>query len=635
MSLIKIFANDIELDFVKETLSIKKENTALTRDFKVAHSTFPFLIIENLAAKQALGTRALASVNKIKTVEVTVFEGGKKYLGELQILSYLNGFRKCNLKYSSELLSIMNTKISTLMPTVSVVPYVGSPMPYVEKQNEDITGFIYYPTNWETYPVSFLNQGFPDVKWQFPIMRWANKYGTQLTADDEWFDYQGFINNFNPELTSFIENSYVDTNYEILSVSNKNVVSPQVYLLSPLLYALQSKGFTAEGDFYNHEFIKRILLQSSKTNLTETTLFKLIQSCVFTGSFSYFPARNLYIKSVILSAPYAGDYIVNYSFTFAGPVAKSVSPSLFELHFRNRTAFSIPEIIFSVTEITEDTYTITGTQQVNIPTAGTGYSLMYLSKDQVMPLSYSLSLNSSIDKPYYKMHPTIQLGRFIPDWTFASYLNALQNFFNLDISIDDFSKKMYLNFNENTIATGEKVIVKKSMLSTTYEQTPYNAFILKYENDEDPALWITTAGTETYSTQKSDFSETLVSKFKLVPTTYMANLSEEYDSKSGVGLMIYNHDTFPYTVSSYEGQNLNIEGSGGIYESFWNNFIKFRLNTSVIEMSGPFTETELNKIMELKRIFVDDQEYIISDSQYSETLQDNFDVKFNLLSVNF
>jgi hypothetical protein len=43
MSLIKIIANGIELDFVKETLTIRKENNALIRNFKVSHSNFPFL----------------------------------------------------------------------------------------------------------------------------------------------------------------------------------------------------------------------------------------------------------------------------------------------------------------------------------------------------------------------------------------------------------------------------------------------------------------------------------------------------------------------------------------------------------------------------------------------------------------
>jgi len=237
MSLIKIFANGIELDFVKDTLSIKKENTALSRDFKVAHSTFPFLIIENLAAKQALGTRALASVNKIKTVEVTIFEGGKKYLGELQILSYLNGFRKCNLKYASELLSIMNTKISSFMPIVSVIPGETNPVPFSEKSKIPLTGSM----DWPAYYNGFIDKSFPEVKWQFPKMLFSNKYGENIAYPDTWSFYMGFINNY--EETSLIENSYFISN-GICEVRNKNVIAPQLYLLSPLYYVLQSAGFT-------------------------------------------------------------------------------------------------------------------------------------------------------------------------------------------------------------------------------------------------------------------------------------------------------------------------------------------------------------------------------------------------------
>lgn len=233
------------------------------------------------------------------------------------------------------------------------------------------------------------------------------------------------------------------------------------------------------------------------------------------------------------------------------------------------------------------------------------------------------------------MHSTIQLGRYLPDWTFATYLNALQNCFNLQINTDDFLKKMELKFNEEAINSGEKQIINKSLAVTGYDQTPNNAFLLKYENDADAALWITTAGAVTYGAQTSDFSETLSSKFKLIPHTYTANLSEEVDSKTGVGLMIYDHTVFPYTTTEYAGQNLSITGTGGIYETYWKKWLKFRLNASSVEMSGPFTETELNKIIDLKRIFIDNQEYIIQDVQYSETLQDNFEVKFNLLSVNF
>ena len=99
--------------------------------------------------------------------------------------------------------------------------------------------------------------------------------------------------------------------------------------------------------------------------------------------------------------------------------------------------------------------------------------------------------------------------------------------------------------------------------------------------------------------------------------------------------MIYDHALYPYTVAEYAGQNLSIAGPGGIYEVYWKKWLKFRLNSSAVEMSGPFTETELNKILQLKRIFIDDQEYMIGSIQYLETLQNNFDVKFSLLSITF
>lgn len=632
MSLIKIFANEIELDFVKETLSIKKENTALSRDFKVAHSTFPFLIIENLAAKQALGTRSLASINKIKTVEVTIFEGGKKYLGELQILSYLNGFRKCNLKYASELLSIMNTKISSFMPIVSVIPGETSPIPFTETGGAMQTPYG-HPTDWLTYPVDFIDQGFPDVKWQFPTMEWKNKFGEALTTDDEWIDYQGRINLFNEELTEFIENDYVDTTFEVTSVSNKNVPSPQVYLLAPLFYALASKGFTAIGDFYTNAFVKRLLIQSSKTNLTETSLVKLLHTFTFPAAWVLTNDGTMHYKKESFTVAVNGDYTLEYSLTFSGPASSNPVP-LYMLKYRHLDFSFYTTEIFKINDITTSSITIIGTLDLRV-TSSRIIDIYILSKTSTMPTSFSVVLKKNFAKNWKQMHSTIQLGRYLPEWTFATYLNALQNLFNLQITIDDFEKKMELTFNDESLNSGEKQIINKSLAISGYDQTPNNAFLLKYENDEDAALWITTAGAVTYGTQTSDFSETLNSKFKLIPHTYTANLSEEVDSKTGVGLMIYDHTSFPYTVTEYAGQNLNVPGAGGIYETYWKKWLKFRLNASSVEMSGTFTETELNKIIDLKRIFIDNQEYIIQDVQYSETLQDNFDVKFNLLSVNF
>lgn len=630
MSLIKIVANGIELDFVKESLSIKKENNALSRDFKVSYSSRPFLIIENGKTKKALGTRDLASINKNKITDVFVFEFGKKYTGQLQTLTFLSGFRKCNLKYSSELLPIMNSKISTFMPIVSVIPGETTPEPYVEESLVAPVG----SSNWETYPLDFIEQSFPDVKWQFPTMSWKDKYGTGLEPTDDWFKYQGEINRFEVDFETFVKNYFTENTFEILDVFNQNVVSPQIYLLAPLYYAAVSNGFKPIGNFYTNSFIRRLLFQSSKTNLTKVTLSKSPVAVVFSGASTpvlISRALGTHEWTEAIAIPTAGTYKITYSFVLVGPKAYK---GFGTYNLVTTTSFdSIRRTVFKVKEVVGSSLLIEGTHDVELSGAGTLY-LKFQSFTDVLPSSYTLNVSKDFEKQYYQMHPTIQLGRYLPDWTFATYLNELQNLFNLDITIDDFSKTIALNFNEEFLENAPNYNVKKSLFVTGYEQTPTNAFLLKYANDVDNALWITRGTVDNYVSQTSDFLEKLESKFKIVPTTYTALLSEELDSKTGVGLMIYNPEGSPYISDEFSGKTLKIEGSGGIYDVFFKNWIKFRINASGIEMEGPFSEIEINKMQEAKRLFIDNQEYIVSSFEYSETIKENLILKLSLLNVN-
>jgi hypothetical protein len=634
MSLIKIIAKNIELDFVKETLSIKKENNALNRDFKVSYSSIPFLIIENANTKKALGTRDLSSVKKIKTIDVIVFEGGKKYSGELQILSYLNGFRKCNLKYASSLLSIMNKKISEFMPIVSVIPGETNPVPFTEKSQTVVAG----SENWQTYATPFLTQSFPEVKWQFPTMDWAKKFGENLTVEDHWYLYEGRVNKY--DTSGLILNTYNIDGSGVCTVVNKNTISPQVYVLSPAFYALESLGFTLAGDFSASDFIKRILFYSNKQNINETTPLKtnisevlspLVASTKFDSDPISFYDNYYSIKEITIDT--VGTYYFEYDFTEPNfsPTAGSIDFKLFQVYVFDEPEYNVYKHFHS-----SGGQTYKGTVKIETQSSQIGKKILirYYTPEANLPANY-LKKKVAFPKVFHQMHPTIPLGRYLPDWTFATYLNALQNIFNLEINIDDFSKKMIINFNENAISTSAKAILKKSLALTGYEQTPSNAFLLKYENDEDVALWITKEGAMNYGLQTSNFVERLDNKFKFVPTTYTAELSEALDSKNGIGLMIYDPVEKPYISSNYLGQTLKIEGSKGIYEVFWRKFIKFLLNGSAVEMSGPFTEKELNEILSLKRIFVDNQEYLISSTESRETDQNNYEVKFNLVSVTF
>ena len=61
--------------------------------------------------------------------------------------------------------------------------------------------------------------------------------------------------------------------------------------------------------------------------------------------------------------------------------------------------------------------------------------------------------------------------------------------------------------------------------------------------------------------------------------------------------------------------------------TFFFNFLSFDYFT--------LTEVELSKILKTNRIYIDNQDYLIASSDYSETTQGFYYVKFSLESITF
>ena len=635
MSLIKIIANGTELDIVKETLTITKENNSFTNDFKVSCSNFPFLIIENSKTIKALGGKDLTSTNKPKIVPVIVEELNEKFYGELQILSYLNGFRKVTLKYASELLTIMDQPISRFMPVVSVIPDELNPTPFTEESDSVITG----SNEWSNYVSNFINESYPAVKFNFPMMYWKDKFGADLQSDDDWINYKQHINNFDDN-GDYLLNSYSSID-NVITTENINVPAPQIYLLSPIFYALQSLGWTIEGNFANSEFVKRIIILSTKNNLCKTKVGTDQAQLVYTNpliwtvfqTYSFFAVRyNTYKTQLQYTLPSSGKFLFSWMYKITDTTTDSLG---YKKTFVEASG-SGEGILLFVNTTNGVNKIFSGTHEFN-GTAGDVITISYYNLHQNPPVDYNLSfLKTDETKPFYQFHPTIELGRYTPDWTLGTYINELKKLFNLKVDTDDFRKKLSLNFNNTIIEISEKEIINKSLAIKNYEQPSFSAFRLKFQNDVDTSLWIDTTGDEVFVAQKSDFLEPIENKFKLVPNNgYTAELSEALESKDGIGLMIYNSEDSPFVSSHYVNQTLSFAGQKGIYEIYWKKWLKFRLNASHIELTGYFTEIELSKIQKLQRIYIDRQDYLVSSLEYSETEQSNFEVLLKLESINF
>lgn len=643
MSIVRIFANDIELNFKKKSLSLKKENNSLSNDFKVTHSTFPFLIIEDENCKKALGSADITSTTKKKIIPVTVLEFGVKYYGELQQLSVQKGFRKCNLKYSSDLLQIMNKKISDFMPTVSVIPGETSPVPFSEESNEVVSGI----ENWENFPVGMIGQSFPTVKFNFPTMYWKNKYGVDLDTEDSWLNYQNHLNLFGVNESD--EDIFLTNTGEVsgstITINQQNVAAPQVFLLSPLHYICEYLGWTYNGDFITHELITKLLLLSFKDNICQTSISPAPENIsIDTATWTLIENYNIFgddkwRKVVNVNITEAGRYKIKYRFEMPpGPIHWPNSFNRFFKMILNPSGSSNSVWLFysHYTYNQGNNIIVEGEAEFNSD-VGT-MIVIFESTYQNDPVSYELEyvlLNSEREFSY--MHPSIELGRFVPDWTVGKYLNNLKTFFNLDVSLDDFKKVISLNLNENLDETETPVVLDKSLFLKSYDLAVNSSFVVRYENDIDLALFITKDGVVVYENQDDEFTKEVESKFKLVDRNgYTTELSESLDDKEGVGLMIYESAPAPFTSEfTQNGYHLNIDGEKGIYETFHRRTLKFRLNASGVELSGNFTEIEISKIYKMKAIYVDNQRYRIKSIQYNEETNNYYKLKLVLESVNF
>ena len=645
MSIIKIVANGIALDVVKDTLTIKKENNIFIPDFKVNHSTYPFLIIENENTRRALGTRDITSVLRTKVVPVTVFEMGERYYGELQILSNLPGQRKCNLKYGSDVLKIMERKLAELLPVVSIIPGVTNPVPFTEEAIAVTPGY----QNWQGYPAQFAGKIYPEVKYQFPTMAWPKKFSdTAPEPDDEWFLYQGNYNTFVKPSGNFLLNMFSVSGSlgQDITVLNKQVPSPQLFLLAVLEYAFATIGYKIAGDFTADEFIKRILLLSTKNNLCKVNITPSQQYFSFSdfdffGSVLYF---NQYRTRI--PATSAGTYTITYR--IQEPLRPGGITNNHRTMFRYGYNGDTPYLFYNDNDpnnlIFEGTFTVDVTQEdIDTATEPLYITLLYYRQESFTADPIQMLINwSNGSKPFYEMHPTIQLGRYAPDWSLSNYVNEIKKKFCLDVRFDDLAKVAYFNFADKVIINPAKHIAVKSLAVNDPTPPEYIGFILKHENDTDPYIYVDKTGA-TVSQDKKDieFVETIESKFKLVPHNGTTADIATMDDVDGTGLMVYapEADTdgfpFPLVAKSYNGRTLAFEGSLGIYNTYHRKVLQFRLNASTLEISGPFTEIEISQINKLQKIYIDSQAYIITAMEYEPATQDKYQVKLELASINF
>lgn len=625
--MIRIFKDGYEIDVVKETLTITRDNKFLDNDFKIQANSFPFMIIENESTRKALGSNIISSANRNIYYQVVVITPEGTFEGELQILSYLKNYRKCNLRFYSPIYNLRDKNISEFLPErISTVSGPIQPLyNYEEKRSTLIEEDFKF--SWMQYGANVLTMGFPNTLFNLPLIQYPDQFGTDLAEDDVWIQYSGNIND-----VVYDEGvRYMQLNQAVFSGGLKfiqpTVNAPKVYLLTPLKLALESIGYQMDGSFINNSFVRRLLFDSENNNLTEIKLEEYVTDIDYYSQ-PYQPALSAQIKAIPVTLTTNRTYRMEI-------VAKKV---------RNVTVTALVEgyhdsEIILAKSVTDNfiydevqTYTV----EFVIPPVGVNtidVNLVFFD----MSLGSADALDVSSIKVYevsqqsgFVSHPIINLQRFVPDWSFIDYINELKKLFNLKITPNEYEKKLYIDF-FNTKFEEKGGVLIDSLFIEEPEALEFDSVLLSYDNDEDKNMYVSKNQTLFGTNKPTLHTKEIQTKFKYLPTTNLGlTLTKEIEDKGGVGLLLYDHNNIfsSRPLASYNNRSLSLDN---IFQTDYRLSFSNYLQTGIFTANGYLSNKQIKDIAAEDFVIIDNKRYYVNTMSYKETPNGLYETKLELL----
>lgn len=630
--MIKIYKAGVEIEVYKETLTINRDNKFLDNDFKIQANSYPFMIVENDNTRMALGSRLSTSTLRDTFHKVTVVTPEGTFEGELQILGYLKNARKCNLRFYSPIYNLRDKKISGFLPThISTIP--GNIQPiygYEEKRSTLINkSFV---DSWGVFGANQLKKGFPEVLFNLPNYYYPNKFGNDLEEDDDWFKFRGSINGVYYENGNRLMrvNSYSTFAGE-LRYDNHTVNSPQVYLLAPLKRAVESLGYTVKGNFYENEFIKRLLFYSENNNLCEIELNSLVMNIPYLAGGWQTITIGISMKHIVFEVPTGKRYKVEIELKNLSTIPIKAQLSVAGIGGQvDVQLFENPPLDETTTYTAEFVPPYNGQPKTNVVISFIKQSWI---NAETVQFNY-IKVSEIASQKGYLSHPIINLQRYVPDWTFIDYINELKKLFNLKITPNDHDKTISFDFfNDKFVQkTGVKI---DSVYIDEFETHEFDSLLLKYDNEDDDNVYVTKQNVTVGKNILQEHTKEVASKFKFMPvTTGGLTLNEELEDKSGVGLVIYNHSnlTTSAPVASYQELDLTLSN---IFTTNYQLSFKNYLSSGIFPANAFLSTKQIKDIAAEDFIFIDNKRYYVNTMDYKETPNGMYQTKFELLLMMY
>lgn len=618
MPLIKIYASGVELDYIDDTLSIKVSQELLSDDIKIDGSEYPFLIIENQSTENALGSASAFLSNRKQYFPITVVNATGMYMGELQVIECFDYYRKCNVRFYPQIYQLSQTKIRDFFPTVSVIPGEVNPIPYSNKSIGLLAGAEW----WTPYVDGFKNKKFPQVNWQFPTISYPTKFG-EVKEGSDWETYRNHLNL--KDEWGIIPNTHVWTAGGLL-IHNLNVPVVCPYLLAPLSLAVESIGLGYSGNILNDEFLKSIVFIPKEDNLVQITQATAptsidLLSQPFTPNNDFFYK---FQKAVAFTVYERGEYQVEFdieeraNFSRMYVVVPNVGiQELFEHDdLGNTTNQKTGSARFFIKEL------VNNSAQIGV---------LYLAARAVNPKINSLTFSQTMKKDGYQMHPTIEVGRYVPDWTFGEYLNEMRKLFNLDFVFNEYTNSLEVNFLDQVIQNKSPVQLQSYKMKS-YQNSGHEDIVFSYDNTIDQQLKRTINSSELGYFPERDKTKLLRNKFKKLDyKNYSIELTKNDEEKSGIGLGLYDPTKSVFCIENINGKSLELSN---IVENHFKLTIENYIEGSIFTVEQKVSQYELLRIQENRFVVIDHLVYYVNTIEYKKKSSLIY-IKMELFLISF
>ncbi len=648
MNEIRIYVDGQQLNVVKETLTINEASSSFTDSFEVPHSNNPFLIRKDKVSEELLDINSFRDINRRRVVDCRVQEGSNIYNGQLVVRQVFRNTIKCDVSHYSQLFNLMTSDIRQYMPVVSVIND-PAPDPYVETSVDEIDDQA-----WEAFSLSNKYNSFPANDFCLPWIERPNLFGEELEEGDEWFFYGGRLNSYFASTGEIVRNFFSDGDFDADASTpdtrlfvNRNVVVPCVFILSPLVRALESLGYKLSGAATTDKHIQSTFLLSDVDQMTAVGSGTSEDVFSFDG-LGFLPGNNyrdvfgndIFLEDRVILIEHPVNDIGQYEVVF--DVDASNAPFngdvLFcALSYIDQAGIQqthLYEVSTDAEGLIQGSFTFTATPEHIGGQLQVRY--IHLSTNAVAPQASTITINFSLSAGnVHRIHPTIELSRYIPDWTVARYLNEIKRWLNLEITVDDSSQTVFLNYNETRITRRPDPIQLENYYNRPFIPNENDSYVLRYAEADGERLYIDTNG-ESPDQVGDEFTRDVEFAYKKIPHNGITSLvSEEFMSGDGEAIGMF--DTaqgLPYTTAIVDDRSLDIIGPRGLYQNNFRIWIRFRIRSSQKEIRIPTTFLQLQEIKEKGELFLDNQLYLVSRvrSTSSDVI---YDAEITLESVVF